>query len=92
MLISDKYVLVNAMEEEVRDEVKKVLSTVDMCKCEKCLLDICAIVLNALKPSYTTTEKGALLVKAGSSAPTGHVDMIVEISKAVELVKQAPQH
>jgi len=92
MLDSGSYVLVNALEEVVKTEVKTVLRNVDMCKCDKCYFDVCALVLNNLKPNYATTEKGAVLAKVGSSLADIRTDMMIEIGKAIGLVSKSPRH
>ena len=87
-----KYMLVNTMEMIVKDEVKDALRHVDMCKCEKCLLDIYAIVLNTVHPNYATTEKGSLINKASVSFSDNSMERKIEIAKAINTVRQAPMH
>ncbi len=48
----------NYMEDVVFGQMKEVLADINMCTCEKCLLDVAAIALNDLPPKYVVTEKG----------------------------------
>jgi len=43
---SDDYILVNMTEELVRNRVREMMKSYDVCQCNKCFSDICAIVLN----------------------------------------------
>lgn len=83
----------NIMEDEVKLLVDKVLEEMDdVCKCEQCKLDIAAIVLNHLKPKYVVTEKGYVFSKTNSLNPQFNTDIITEITKAIEIVKNNPRH
>lgn len=56
-------ILINIMEELVRRAVDSSIQNMDMCSCEICRLNACALALNALEPRYVTTAKGALLAE-----------------------------
>lgn len=47
----------NYMEDVVFGQMKEVLADINMCTCEKCLLDVAAIALNDLPPKYVVTER-----------------------------------
>lgn len=88
-----EYVLVNITEEVVRQEVKNQMQYFDMCKCEKCYLDTCAIALNHLKAQYVTTQHGALLASIPNFLHLGsQMNYKVEIMIALNRVKDSPQH
>ena len=88
-----KFLLMNIMEEIVFLKTKEIIRfDKDACKCEKCLNDICAIVLNSVKPKYATTEVGSLYARALNVDTTEVISISVEIAKAIELVKQRPIH
>ncbi|WP_200804852.1 late competence development ComFB family protein [Anaerosalibacter sp. Marseille-P3206] len=85
--------LKNLMEDEVMYTVNKLLSDrKDMCTCDKCKLDIAAIVLNVLPPRYVVTEKGKLYGKVENMSYQFDVDVITEVTKAINIVKNSPHH
>jgi competence protein ComFB len=87
-----QYLLVNITEELVKRKVKKMMADTDMCQCEKCYLDVCAIVLNRLQALYVTTEKGALLSLLDASHYQYKIDLTVYIMQAMEKTKKSPKH
>ncbi|RCX09299.1 competence protein ComFB [Anaerobacterium chartisolvens] len=82
----------NYMEEIVFNQMKEVLSDINVCSCEKCVMDIAAIALNALPPKYIVTEKGELFSKIDSLKQQFEVDVISAITRAAVLVKRNPRH
>ncbi|MFA6940382.1 MAG: late competence development ComFB family protein [Clostridiaceae bacterium] len=64
----------------------------DMCKCDKCILDIKAIALNNLPPRYVVSEKGELYKKVEELDTQIQVDVIRAITKAIEQVKKNKRH
>ena len=80
--------LKNLKEKQVMDVIDKILKNRDdVCKCNKCKLDIAAIALNNLKPKYVVTEKGSLYAKSNILDYQSDVDLIKEVTKAIEIVK-----
>ena len=90
--IKDKYVLMNVTEELVKKQVSEVMKHTDMCQCEKCFLDTCAIVLNSLKAHYVTTRKGELLTRLTASELQNKTDMAFSVLSAIRRVKNSPNH
>lgn len=84
--------LKNYMEVIVKHQMKDVLKDIDMCKCEKCVLDIAAIALNELKPKYIVSEKGELYSKLDTLKKQFDVDVTAVIAKAALIVKRNPRH
>ncbi len=83
----------NYMEDAVSKNIEKVLSKYDnICKCNKCKLDIAAIALNNLPTYYTVTEKGMLYSKVKELEPQYEVDIVREITKAIKVVSKQPHH
>lgn len=82
----------NYMEEIVFNLIKEVLSDINMCTCDKCILDIAAIALNDLPPKYIVTEKGELYSKINALKQQFEVDVIAAITKAAVIVKRRPRH
>jgi competence protein ComFB len=55
--------VVNIIEDMVKLKVSDMIKDFDMCDCDLCRLNACAIALNNLPSHYVTTKKGALLGK-----------------------------
>lgn len=89
---SRNYQLKNYMEDVVFMMIDDVLKNVEVCKCQKCKLDIVALALNNLPPKYLVTEKGELYSKISSLQQQFEVDVISAIIKAAVLVSRAPRH
>lgn len=84
--------LKNYMEEIVFNQMKDVLADINVCKCEKCKMDIAAIALNDLPTKYIVTEKGELYSKINILMQQFEVDVVSAITKAAILVKRNPRH
>lgn len=82
----------NYMEEIVYNQMKEILTDINMCKCEKCLMDVAAIALNDLPPKYIVTEKGELYSKINALSQQFEVDVVSAVTKAAILVKRRPRH
>ncbi len=83
----------NTMEKAVFNIIDNVLSKRDdICKCDKCKLDIIAIVLNNLPPKYVVTEKGELYSRVDEMEVQFGADIIKEIVKAIDIVLKSPRH
>lgn len=88
-----RYGLINAYDSKVRLIVKGIIDKdPDMCRCEKCFLDVCAIVFNSGFTRFVTTEKGELFSMLPSVTDNMDVEIMVAAFKAVELVKSKPDH
>ena len=64
----------------------------DMCKCDKCYIDVCALILNSGFTKYVTTKRGALLTELDNVSPDKEMELMVAILKSIELVKKSPRH
>ncbi len=84
--------LVNLIEELVKITVNGTISQMDMCACEICRLNACAIALNNLMPHYVTTTKGKLLAKIPVEMINYRTKVLVEVTKALMIVKEHPLH
>lgn len=83
----------NLMEDEVIYTINRLLKDKkNICTCDKCKLDIAAIVLNNLKPKYVVTDKGELYGKVNTLDIQFDADLIKEIVKAVKIVGAEPRH
>jgi len=86
------YKLKNYMEELVSAKTDELLKFMDMCKCEKCRLDIIAIALNELPTKYVVSEKGELYTKLNELEQQFEIDVETAIVKAAATVSRNPKH
>ena len=89
---SGRYVVVNAYEDLVRQQVLAMTEYMNMCSCDKCVADACALVLNQLPPLYVTTRKGELITQAHQSMRDENIDLTVKVVHALQTVKESPRH
>ena len=86
--------LKNYNEEIINQLISKILSQYNnICKCEKCILDVKAIALNSMTPKYVVTKKGELFTKLNAEFNNQEIiDTTRAITQAIELVRCNPQH
>ncbi|MBS4540002.1 late competence development ComFB family protein [Clostridium sp. D2Q-11] len=85
--------LYNFMEIGVKNHIKVVLNKQsDMCKCQQCVDDISAIALNNLPPKYIARDTGEIYSKLSQMENQFTVDIIKEITKAINIVSKNPRH
>lgn len=86
-------VIKNYMEIFIDDELSEILNQYEnICKCPLCIEDIKAVALNQLKPLYVVTEKGSLYTKLNELEVQFKIDVIKEITNAIEIVSENPRH
>lgn len=86
------YKLKNYMEELVEKKTGEILKLMNICKCEKCRLDIMALTLNSLPSKYVVSEKGALYTKVKELEQQFEVDVEAAIIRAAVFVSKNPKH
>ena len=82
----------NSVEEIVEEKTRSIVSKMDMCQCEKCFFDICAMVLNQLPPKYVTTQKGNLMARLPTMSNKKELELAVLITKCAKMVQEKPMH
>ena len=84
----------NTMEELVFRYIDKAFQREEahMCKCDRCRMDVAAIALNNLPTKYVATDKGEVYVKIQEMEIQYVVDVIREVTMAMEIVKAHPSH
>lgn len=83
----------NYIEKVVSDVLEDLLSRRnDICKCERCRLDIMAIALNNLPPQYYVSDKGEVFSKLLASYADMRIKVLTEVTKAVMQVEKQPYH
>ncbi|MCY6371419.1 late competence development ComFB family protein [Clostridium ganghwense] len=88
------YKLKNYSEELVDQLLPKTLKDYkDICKCEKCILDIKAYALNSITPKYIVTDQGEIYTRALNEINKQEtINIIKSITKAIEVVSKNPKH
>lgn len=80
------------MEDVVNKNIDSILNVMNICKCEKCRMDIMAISLNDLPAKYVVTETGELYTKVRELEQQFEVNVETAIIKAAIFVTKNPQH
>ncbi len=77
----------------VQQELEQVLKHYpEVCRCDRCMLDIQAIALNSLSPHYVVSGQGELLAKAEHMSLQRQIDIQSALSKAIQIVHERPRH
>ncbi|ABY92800.1 late competence development ComFB family protein [Thermoanaerobacter brockii subsp. lactiethylicus] len=84
--------LKNYMEDAVEQMMDRVLKDLDVCKCDRCRMDIKALALNNLPPKYVVSEEGELYVKTNELVRQFEVDIIKAITMAAIKVNNNKRH
>lgn len=84
--------LKNYMENLVESKYNEMIQKQDICKCEKCKMDIMSFALNNLSPKYIVSDKGELYTKINELILQFNIDVEVEVANAIKLVRNNPRH
>lgn len=87
-----KIVIRNLAEELVKAKAPEIMSSMNMCTCPACVLDVVALTLNHTQPLYVSTEKGELFSKLAACDLQYGTDIASEITKACLKIKLNPRH
>lgn len=82
----------NYMEQLVGEMVGDIIKENDCCNCERCRLDVMAIALNNLPSKYIVTKNGERYMKLALLREQLNVDVITELTKAAQVVKENKRH
>lgn len=85
--------LVNYMEEAVQsilDEMLKEEAYVHVADNERMRLDVMAYALNRLPPKYVATQRGHIYTRVQELRQQFRTDIVVELTKALQLVLANP--
>jgi len=85
--------LKNYMEELVTQVLDELLAKQKAkCKCARCRLDIAALALNNLPPKYAVTDIGRAHTKLEAAKAQFQIDIVRELTRAIEKVSENPRH
>lgn len=91
--VKSKYYFKNTWEDMVVDEVEATLKHVkDICKCERCFAEICAITLNSLTPHYVTTAMDELYDRVSMLDLSKQIQITTEVFNSIDSLKANPLH
>jgi len=81
--------LINATEITLFEQLNKIYSQREICKCERCRLDIAAIALNNLPPNYVVSTEGEVIKTISQQLK---IDVQKELEEAIAKVSSHPHH
>ncbi|PWI57713.1 late competence development ComFB family protein [Sulfoacidibacillus thermotolerans] len=85
--------LTNVMENVARRALQNLIERgYDGCTCERCQNDILAIALNHLPPQYSASPAGEVYIKAKMLEDQAAVDVMQELARAMEIVREHKRH
>ncbi len=85
--------VVNVMETFVDSQLDSVLKNISgFCQCDECKKDVKAMALNNLPPRYVNSHKGDVYTRLGVLDPTELARVVLEITKAANVVMKNPRH
>lgn len=83
----------NVMEMFVDQNLNSILDEIPgVCRCEQCVADIKAIVLNSMKPRYVSSSRGEIISKLSAFGQDNKVELLYVVKDAVDKVKSNPHH
>jgi len=72
------------------DELWKMNQNV--CKCDKCRLDIAAKALSILPTKYRVNHQGEVFIKADMFHNQASADVVSAVTKAIIIITENPHH
>ncbi len=84
--------LKNYMEILVNQMFDMATQDMEVCKCDRCKLDIMAVALNQLQPRYVVSDESYLYVKLSMLQQQFSTDIIAAITKGTMIVSGNERH
>jgi len=85
--------LTNYMEEAVDRTLEEILADRDdICRCERCKMDVKALALNHLPPKYVVTDMGYVYTKVNELESQFKADITVAVTNALKVIRKNPRH
>ncbi len=92
-LLNNEYHFVNVMEQLIlRQNMDSYLEQYNVCKCTRCMADVCALTLTGLPSKYVVTSKDSLSPLLSYYESKYKIYMLTEIIKACNKVRENPRH
>lgn len=87
------YKLINQWEPIVYELLHEYMKSDEVeCSCERCQVDIMALVLNKMPPRYTVSLRGEILTSIESCSAAKKAQILIEIINAAKVVGASPSH
>lgn len=87
------YKLINQWEPIVYELLQEYMKSGEMeCCCERCQVDIMALVLNNMPPRYTVTRRGEIFTSVESCSAAKKAEILIEIMNTAKIVAASPSH
>jgi len=85
-------ILVNKMENAVKQMAEQMMSGSGVCSFSRCLLDVLALALNTLPPKYVVTNIGNAVTNVDLDSSQWKANVTMAICNAINVVKDRPRH
>lgn len=83
----------NLVEQAVREVHGQLLAKhAGYCSCAKCADDVVTLVLNQLRPRYTTSDSGWTLTHLELGSDQERADLAIRVLDAMRRVSATPRH
>ena len=88
-----EYRFINVMELLLlRQDVHKLMEEHNVCCCERCMADVCALTLTGLPSKYVVTSKDSISPILSYYENRYKIPMLTEFMKACSKVRERPRH
>lgn len=87
-----EYKVKNVMEYVVEKKLEQLAPTLNCCKCQQCMSDIVAYVLNRIPAKYVSSARGELFCKIIEFDQEFEHELVILVAKAAEIVRENPLH
>lgn len=88
-----EYRFINVMELLLlRQDVHQLMEEHNVCTCERCMADVCALTLTGLPSKYVVTSKDSISPILSYYENRYKIPMLTEFMKACSKVRERPRH
>ena len=84
--------IVNVMQILVSENIDRYVDMFDVCRCSRCMADVQALALTNLPAKYVVMDHGKLSSMLGYYRHSFSSAVMIELTKACNIVKQNPHH
>ena len=84
--------IVNVMQILVSENIDRYVYMFDVCRCSRCMADVQALALTNLPAKYVVMDHGKLSSMLGYYRHSFSSAVMIELTKACNIVKQNPHH
>ena len=88
-----EYRFINVMELLLlRQNVQQLMEEHNVCTCERCMADVCALTLTGLPSKYVVTSKDSISPILSYYESRYKIPMLTEFMKSCSKVRERPRH